>query len=53
MRLPDQVCTPMWLQNQEDKQLGEFDYENGPFVDFSWRDLWAMYIAQRQGRPEP
>ena len=46
VRLPDVLSTPVWFQNKEDKQFGEFDYENGPFVDFNWRDLWAMYIAQ-------
>ena len=46
--LPDVLSTPVWLQNQENKQSGEFDYENGPFVEFQWRELWAMYIAQHR-----
>ena len=46
--LPDVLSTPVWLQNQEDKHSGEFDYENGPFVEFQWRELWAIYLFQQR-----
>ena len=42
--LPDVLLTPVWFHNFEDKRFGQFHYENGPFVNFRWRDLWEKYV---------
>ena len=43
-RLPDVLLTPVWWHKGHDKRFGFFKYDEGPFVEFKWKDLWAQFV---------
>ena len=44
--LPEVLRVPVWYHHLADKRFGHFDYENGPFVQFEWRPLWALFVMK-------
>ena len=46
LRLPEVLLVPVWYHHLDNKKFGHFDYENGPFVQFEWRPLWALFVEK-------
>ena len=46
--LPEVMEMPVWLHRVADKRFGKFDFLNGPFVKFKWRDFFAEFEHSSQ-----